>query len=600
MPARHQEFFVLQSLRAFTRLILPEFRAGFVIILAFSIAVGVLEMVGVASILPLMAALMSGAEPAAGGTVARALAFVGLGPKLPPVHIAASITIGLFVLQAIAGLLLNMLTVRFSARLAYRLSERFALDCFRQPFAFFLQHSPTELAHRTTTEIGQIASSCIQQFCMILARLVQLALVVLLLALIEPLASLFILGGISALYVAIYLYTSRRMERAGTSVVRATDVAMQSAGEMYGMAREVLLSRDPGFLVQRVLGALGVFYRADALSKIVPTIPKYALEVLAVVLLFSVPIYRSWMGEDPRADLPVMAAFAFAGLRMLPLAQQVYVSLTNLRFHQPMAERLGAMLHAPRAVTTPLRRAYPEMLELDAVGHTYQAERGAVLSDITLSLRRGEKIAIVGPSGSGKSTLADILLGLLAPALGRVTLDDATVAGEALSWAHGVVGYVPQTPLILSGTLAANIAFGEELDLARGALVAERAGLSEVIAAQPKGLLAVVGEDVASLSGGERQRVAIARALYRAPKLFVLDEPASALDPPRARLIFELLTQGTGDATVVAITHDMAHLALFDRIVFLEAGRIVAEGQLETLLAASPAFRNYYGRVQSG
>ncbi len=590
---------MLHSLRAFIRLILPEFRAGFIGILIFSVAVGVLEMVGVASILPLMAALISGAEPAAGGSAARALAFVGLGPKLPPVHVAASITIALFVLQALAGLLLTLLTVRFSARLAYRLSERFAQDCFRQPFAFFLQHSPTELAHRTTTEIGQVASSCIQQFCMILARLVQLALVVLLLALIEPVASLVILGGIGALYVAIYAYTARRMDRAGASVVRATDVAMQSAGEMYGMAREVLLARDPGFLVQRVLGALGIFYRADALSKIVPTIPKYALEMLAVTLLFSVPIYRSWMGQDPRADLPVLAAFAFAGLRMLPLAQQVYVSLTNLRFHQPMAERLGTSLHAPRAANPPLRRDYPALLTLEGIGHTYQAERGAVLSDITLAIRSGEKIAIVGPSGSGKSTLADILLGLLAPSQGHMKLDETMVTGEALSWTHGVVGYVPQTPLILTGTLAANIAFGEELDLTRIARVAGQAGLSDVIAAQPKGLLAVVGEDVASLSGGERQRVAIARALYRAPRLFVLDEPASALDPPRARLIFELLTRGTGAATVVAITHDLAHLALFHRVVFLESGRMVAEGPLERLLATSPAFRTYYGRAQT-
>jgi ATP-binding cassette, subfamily B, bacterial PglK len=592
---------LLQSLLAYTRLILPELRPGFFGILALSIGVGVLEMVGVASILPLMAALMSGAEPEAGGSVARLLGFVGLGPKLPPVHVAAFVTIGLFMLQALAGLLLSLVTVRFSARLAYRLSERFALDCFRQPFDFFLHHSPTELAHRTTTEIGQIASSCIQQFCMILARVAQLMLVVALLAFIEPRASFFILGGIGVLYVGIYLYTSRRMDKAGQSVVQATDTAMQSAGEMYGMAREVLLSRDPGFLVQRVLGALGVFYRADALSKIVPTIPKYALEVLAVVLLFSVPIYRSWVGEDPRSDLPVMAAFAFAGLRMLPLAQQVYVSLTNLRFHQPMALRLGAMLHAPQSGIVTARRLFPQVLALEGVSHIYQPERGAVLSNINLQLHRGEKLAIVGPSGSGKSTLADILLGLLAPSQGRILLDTTVVQGEALSWETGVVGYVPQIPLIIKGSLAVNIAFGADVDPAKCSVAATKAGLTDVISAQPKGLQAVVGEDITTLSGGERQRVAIARALYREPQLFVLDEPASALDPPRARLIFELLTTSTGtattgDATVVAITHDLTHLALFDRVIFMQAGRIVCEGKLEILLEQHASFRAYYGR----
>ena len=205
-------------------------------------------------------------------------------------------------------------------------------------------------------------------------------------------------------------------------------------------------------------------------------------------------------------------------------------------------------------------------------------------------------MVVVGPSGAGKSTLVDLVLGLLTPDAGSILVDGAPSPAGRLAWRTGMVGYVPQAPFIMSDTIARNIAFGlaeAEIDFARCREAAVKAGIIELIEAQPKQFDAVIGVDVLNFSGGERQRLAIARALYSSPAVLALDEPVSALDPPTSRKIFELLCAPKLGATVIVITHDLEYLPLFDKVVFMQDGAVVMAGSFEHLLRNCPAFRSF-------
>ncbi len=590
---------MLAPILAIWKLILPEFRLRFFAILGMAVLVALLETFGVASVMPLVAVLVAPDRVAQAPGVRQLLAMLGMGGAMPPVYVIGSITIALFVLANVAALAFSWFSLRFTAQLMTALALRLGTAHFRHPFTFFMTRPAAELANLTCNEVTKFALGGVLQLFVVLSRGVSAALVLVLLLAIAPAFTAVFVSIAALLYAVIYRYSARHIGSAGQEALAASGRAMSAATEMYGIAREILLRGDPAPFVRRVGAALADYYRADAVGRVLPSLPKYALEVASVCALFAIPIYRSILGEDARAELPLLATFAYAGFRILPLIQQLYASLTLLRYHLPLAahlEEARALRPDPERAAWTLA-AMPARIELSGIEYRYPGGTAPAIAGISLTLSRGERVAIVGASGAGKSTLLDILLGLLPPSAGTIAIDGAP---GRLGWKAGAVGYVPQAPLILNASIARNIAFGleeHEIDFARCREAAAKAEIVEVIDAHRRGYDAVIGSDVPNLSGGERQRLAIARALYSRPSLLVLDEPGSALDPPTSRKIFELLCSRQIEATVLVVTHEVEHLARFDRIVFLQKGRIVRSGSYDALVRDCPEFRRFEGRL---
>jgi ABC-type multidrug transport system fused ATPase/permease subunit len=214
-----------------------------------------------------------------------------------------------------------------------------------------------------------------------------------------------------------------------------------------------------------------------------------------------------------------------------------------------------------------------------------------VLHHVDLTIRPGEHIAFVGASGSGKTTLVNLLLGLYAPESGRVLLDGRPQSDWDLRWVRRQVAVVLQDNLLLSGSIFDNLRFAradaseEEVRAA-----ARRANAEEFIAQLPQGYDTLVGERGLSLSGGQRQRLAIARAILRDPPVLILDEATSALDYESERLIQDALDRLATGRTVITIAHRLSTIRNADRIVVLEQGRIVEEGDFRSLSARGGAF----------
>jgi thiol reductant ABC exporter CydD subunit len=290
-----------------------------------------------------------------------------------------------------------------------------------------------------------------------------------------------------------------------------------------------------------------------------------------------------------------------AGLTVLILAPELYAPLRQLgvAYHASVdgvaaAERLFALADAPPAIARPERpRPLPdpvhEPVRLEGVSFAHPA-RGAeagdaqpdapALVDVDLTLEPNRTTALVGPSGAGKSTLASLVLRLADPTAGRVTCGgvDLRDAEPEAWWAR--VAWVPQRARIFAGTVADNVrlAAPDASDRAvREALAA--AGALAVVDGLPDGIETVVGEGGRRLSAGEAQRIALARAFVRDASLVVLDEPTAHLDPATAREVSEAIAALCRGRTALIITHDPALAELADRIVELDAGRIVPHGR---------------------
>jgi ABC-type multidrug transport system fused ATPase/permease subunit len=236
----------------------------------------------------------------------------------------------------------------------------------------------------------------------------------------------------------------------------------------------------------------------------------------------------------------------------------------------------------------------PVSLVIEGLDIQYIGSEIDALNNISFSVDKGQKVAIVGPSGAGKSTLVDAILGIVAPKNGEILLDGLSPS-EFINRHKGSVAYVPQSPTIIRGTILENIIFG----LPSAALTTEviqeavvKSQLDTFVESLPLGLSTMVGESGATLSGGQRQRLGIARALLSRPGLLILDEPTSALDSQTEDNLTQMLATLNGKTTIIIIAHRLSTIADADMVIAIENGLLVGKGSLQQLATEFPHLIN--------
>lgn len=565
------------------RVIPKDWHVRFYMLIALYMILGVFEMLGVASIMPFVALL---SDPASLNKSAIGLMLARIS-SIPveqiPVHGVGVVVLVLFVSGNILGMVSLWVSVRFSASLGVRLTGDIANSFFRRDFSFFRSESPAILANYTVREVDRAVTGAILQLCLIVSKVFQVLLVVLLLTLVSPTFSVLFAAVALTMYALFFRVLAKRMSAAGEGILEASGKAMLTATELYSSAKEVIVRGNPGYFICGIKGWQREWHKADMVARVYPMVPKYLIEMIAFSMLLSLPIYRSWTGGDYRSVVPFVALFAYAGYRILPSLQQVYSSLSILKFNTPAIEYLEGFLEKDSGskIQPDQISVFNSEIILKDVGYHYPGSDKDALAAISFGICRGEKIAIVGVSGSGKTTLLDLLLGLTTPSYGSLSVDGEERSDGGIKWRHRLVGYAPQAPLILDASIAENIAFGvarNEIDMERCRVVAEFAFVADVIDALPHGYESKLGGDGCSLSGGESQRIALARALYHSPEILFLDEPTSALDPILSASLLGKVCDPTFNKTVIVVTHDWDAISKFDKLILVDAGNIIGAG----------------------
>ncbi len=235
-------------------------------------------------------------------------------------------------------------------------------------------------------------------------------------------------------------------------------------------------------------------------------------------------------------------------------------------------------------------------VELRGVSFAYEPDR-RILDDVSIAVEPGETVAIVGPSGSGKSTIGRLLFRFYDVAAGAILIDGQDIRGVTQESLHAAIGVVPQDTVLFNDTIGYNIAYGRPDAGPEAIMAAARAArIHDFVATLPAGYDTMVGERGLKLSGGEKQRVGIARTLLKDPPILLLDEATSALDSETERLIQAQLRDVSRGRTVITIAHRLSTIVEADRIVVLEAGRIVESGRHDALLAAGGRYASMWDR----
>jgi ABC-type multidrug transport system fused ATPase/permease subunit len=344
------------------------------------------------------------------------------------------------------------------------------------------------------------------------------------------------------------------------------------------------------------------FKLADTLAEMqfMPNVSKYVIEsgmIVGAVLIAGVQfaIY------DAPTAVATLSVFMAAGTRLGPAVLRIQQNLIQIKGSAGLARPTLLLVDSLsdsdplEAVKTQLNRDHADFVaeaEMSDISFTYPGQEVPALRTVSLTVKSGESMAIVGPSGSGKSTLVDVLLGLLNPDEGEVMISKLSPRHAIENWA-GAVAYVPQNVAIMNGTIRENVTLGYPVGTDSDEFVHEAlrlAQLSDLIKEMPAGLDTNVGERGAKLSGGQRQRLGIARALFTNPKMLVLDEATSSLDGQTESDLSAAINSLHGHVTVVLIAHRLPTVRAADQVLYLAAGEIIARGSFEEVRNVVPDF----------
>jgi ABC-type multidrug transport system fused ATPase/permease subunit len=250
----------------------------------------------------------------------------------------------------------------------------------------------------------------------------------------------------------------------------------------------------------------------------------------------------------------------------------------------------------PRGTVEPLPLG--RGIDIDNVSFTYPGRPTPALNAVTMPIRRGAAIGLIGRTGSGKSTLADVLMGLLDPQMGHVAVGGVPITSENRHRWWQSIAHVPQSIFLADDTIARNIAFGAEaIDMDRVKLAATRAQLHNFVESLPDGYDTHVGERGVRISGGQRQRLGLARAIYKQAPVLILDEATSALDDATEAAVMGAIAELAGEGrTIIVIAHRLSTVARCDFIARFHEGKLVEFGARDEVLRQPPQARRSSSR----
>lgn len=573
-----------------------------VILMIMMLAMAFLDMLGVASILPFIAVL---ANP-------------GLVESNPVLlwayHVSVELGIGnidqfLFLLGllvfviSVFSLVFKALTtyaqMRFALMREYSIGKRLVEGYLYQPYSWFLNRHSADLGKTILSEVQNVMHNGIMSVMAIFSQsAVSIALLGLLI-LVDPFLAVSVGLVLGIAYAGILAMMSGWLNRLGKVRIKANQERYTVISEAFGAVKEVKAAGLESVYIERFAKPAEAYAKGQSTAQAIAQLPRFALEAIAFGGMLGVILYLMLKGGDFTTVLPIVALYAFAGYRLMPALQQIYVASAHLKFAGPGIKALHADVMSLGKIELNKGTIRPmdikKSIELKDISYQYLGARLPAINNINLTIPVRTTVAFVGATGSGKTTTIDLILCLLQSKTGSIYVDGNVIDKTNFREWQKNIGYVPQNIYLIDDTVNANIAFGvppHEIDHIAVEHAAKIANLHDFVSKNmPCGYNTMVGERGVRLSGGQRQRIGIARALYHSPSILVLDEATSALDNLTEQAVMEAVRNLNHSITIILIAHRLSTVRECDQIFLFDKGCIKERGTYQELIERSGIFR---------
>jgi ATP-binding cassette, subfamily B, bacterial PglK len=574
-----------------------------VLVIFIQIGLAVMDLLGIIAIGVLSALSVTGLQSRSPGTrvdsILNFLRIENFDFQSQAIILAVG-AICLLVGKTLLSILFTRRILFFFSRRGAKISSVLVSRLLSQPLLRIIERSTLQTVFAATSGVSIITLQILAGSVVLISDVALLIVMAMGLLVIDPATALGTILVFSLLAYLLNRFLNVRARKLGFETSQLSVKSNEKMVEVLGTYRESVVRNRRDYYARQIGNLRFELADVSAESSFMPYVSKYVIETAVVLGALLIGMTQLVLRDATHA-IATLAIFLAAGSRIAPALLRVQQGFLQVRTGIGAADStfdlIDSLGNSPviESVNDEIDVIHSEFnadILVDSVTLKYPKSDTPAISAISLAIQAGTSVAFVGPSGAGKTTLIDVLLGILQPNQGRVSISGMAPLDAIAKW-PGAISYVPQEVTVISGSIRENIALGFPIEAASDELVMNAvrlAQLDEFVSNLPDGLDTQVGERGAKISGGQRQRLGIARAMFTKPRIVVLDEATSSLDGETEAAISESIKSLRGSTTVVMIAHRLSTVRNVDVVFYLSNGKILASGKFEEVRKAVPNF----------
>lgn len=579
-------------------LLTPSQRKRFYVLQVLIVIMTFIEILSIASIVPFMALVGDPSVLERDNLLATIYLKYNFETYEFIFYLGVIVLISLTV-ASIVSIYITWRIAMFPPRIGTEIAHRLFSYYLDQDFLFHTKGSSSKLTKKISNESKRVSDQILTPLIYANARIVLVFFIILIMFLYDPLVLISALTIFISAYFILFKFVRTKLQSYGSNISEMLSKRFRLMSDSFGGIKDILLLGRSSNFKKLFLKTSDELAYSEGNIAVIERTPRYFMELLAFGSMIALVLYLVKNSQGNLGLLlPILSVYALAGMKLLPSLLLIYSSAATVKGNLAAYEAIREDLKNANKSNLPNHNDHTfskyNEINLKEVTFTYPDKIKPALDQISLTIKANSLVGFVGTSGSGKSTLIDVIIGLIKPQKGEVTINGTSLNKQNLRAWQNKIGFVPQSIFLTEGTIAENVAFGIPYDLINYEQV-ERAlkiaNLKELVSKLEKGVHSTVGERGVQLSGGQRQRIGIARMLYYEAEVFVFDEATSALDGITEKTIMDAIYNFTGKKTLIIIAHRLKTVQKCDEIFMMENGRIIDSGTYQYLLQNNEKFK---------
>ena len=510
------------------------------------------------------------------------------------------ILIFIFLLSTVLNLFSVYLLSKFTLQTGGEIESDLFEYYLRRDYLFHLETTSSKLLNNIFELVKRITNFVMYPLMIIISKILFIIPIFLGLLVFKTQITFFAMVMFVSLYVLIFQIFKKKMKFLGELQTRVTENKFSILNQGFGGIKEVKILNKFKFFRKYYNYLYNQLVSIQVERDIVGRFPKYLIELIVISASILLILYFSSNLQFNFNEIIInMSFFLIIAYKIIPALQQVYYNANIVKNHVPAISKLSYDLNNSKKKYKLVNKDNTifnnfKSLEIKNLFFKYKTSKGEVLNKISFRISNGEKIAITGLSGSGKTTLINILLGIININRGKIIINNkALKKDELLSW-QKLIGFVSQSIFLTDRSIKENIAFGipkNKIDSKKIKNLIKICNLKKIVNNLPQKENTVIGERGAKFSGGQQQRLGIARALYTDPSVIILDEATNALDLKTENEILKSISKFKKNITIIMISHRLELIKRFDKVLFLDQGKIHGFDSYNKLYNKNARFR---------
>ena len=551
-----------------------------IVVLLFMASSATLEIISLGAVLPFLAVLAEPQTALKNKYVGGIAQFMGVDNAQELVILFSAIFIAATFVAGVFRFALIWMQTNISNSIGSDISLGVYRSALSQPYSTHIARNSSDVIASISSKVSSVVHQSIFPALTLGTSLFVLIGILFVLYSVNPYITTATFFGFGIIYLGIMLFFKRRLAGDSEQISNYQTKVFKALNEGLGGIRDVLLNCLQDFYCKLYSESDFPLRRAQARVQLISIAPRFLIESLGMIFIAVIAVWMSLTSNDGLI-LPTLGLTALGAQKLLPTLQNIYSSLSLIMAGKKslidVLDYLAEENYSKVISSGKESISFEKSIAMEGISYQYHPDNAFVLSDVNLRINKGDIIGFVGETGGGKSTLINIVMALLEPSFGALTVDGVKISSFNSGAWQKHIGHVSQSIFLADSTIAENIAFGvplNEIDMACVVDASKKACIHDFIESLPNGYLSNVGENGVRLSGGQRQRLGIARALYRHADIIVLDEATSALDYETEIEVMEAFENIGPQITQLIVAHRIQTLKKCTKIIQVNKGRI--------------------------